>query len=209
MTESTRILALRHGQTAWNVDQRIQGHTDIALDATGRWQADRLAQALADEPLVAIYSSDLQRARATAEPLSRATGVPLVTDQGLRERCFGSFEGLTFDEIQARWPLETQRWLSHDPDFQPGGGESLVTFSARCVAAAARAAALHSGAAIAIVAHGGVLDCLYRAAVGVALSEPRAWTLGNATVNRLLFSGERFSLVGWNDAAHLEPQAAP
>ncbi|MEO5734073.1 MAG: histidine phosphatase family protein [Rubrivivax sp.] len=209
MSESTRVFALRHGQTAWNADKRIQGHKDIALDATGRWQAAQLAAALAGELLAVIYSSDLQRALATAEPLARATGAPLLTDSALRERSFGSFEGQTFDEIQQRWPLETRHWLSREPDFEPGGGESLTAFSARCVGAAARLAAQHPGAAIALVAHGGVLDCLYRAAVGVSLAEPRGWQLGNATINRLLFTGERFSLVGWNDAAHLEAQAAP
>ncbi len=209
MADSTRVFALRHGQTAWNADKRIQGHTDIALDEIGRWQADQLAQALADEPLAAIYSSDLQRARATAEPLARMTGVPLLTDPGLRERAFGSFEGQTFDEIQKRWPDETRRWLARDPAFEPGGGESLTGFSARCVGTSTRLAARHPGAVIAIVAHGGVLDCLYRAAVGVSLSEPRGWQLGNATINRLLFNGERFALVGWNDAAHLDTPTAP
>ncbi len=207
MPDTTRVFALRHGQTAWNADKRIQGHTDIALDATGRWQAERLAAALRSEPLAAIYSSDLQRARATAEPLARATGAPLVTDPALRERSFGTFEGQTFDEIQQRWPQDTRRWLSREPDFEPGGGESLTAFSGRCVAAASGLAARHPGAVIAFVAHGGVLDCLYRAAVGVSLSEARGWQLGNATINRLLFNGERFSLVGWNDGAHLETDA--
>ena len=89
-------------------------------------------------------------------------------------------------------------------DFRPGGGEALTPFYARCVDTVCALAALHPGQGIAIVAHGGVLDCLYRAAVGVDLNAPRSWLLGNASINRLLFNGEGFSLVGWSDDAHLE-----
>ena len=211
MREPTRVLALRHGQTAWNRDLRIQGQIDIALDDTGRWQAERLAEALADEGISAVYSSDLQRAHATASALAARTGAPLATDRGLRERAFGRFEGQTFAEIDARWPEEAARWRRRDPDFGPGGGEALAAFYARCVAAAAALASRHPGEAIALVAHGGVLDCLYRAATGLTLQAPRSWQVGNATINRLLWHGEGFALVGWNDAAHLEgePAAAP
>ena len=95
------------------------------------------------------------------------------------------------------------RWLRREPDFAAGGGESLNDFSARCLAAAGRLAAAHPGQAIALVAHGGVLDCLYRAATRATLQAPRSWQLGNASINRLLATGEGFSLVGWNDDAHL------
>jgi probable phosphoglycerate mutase len=213
--EPTRLYALRHGQTAWNVGQRIQGQLDVALDATGRWQAQRLAQALAPEALAAIYCSDLQRAHETARALAAATGAPLQTDVRLRERAFGHFEGATFAEIEQRWPEDAARWRRRDPDFGPGGGETLRDFYARCVAVATTLAAGHAGSAIALVAHGGVLDCLYRAASGASLQAPRTWQLGNASINRLLFSGEHFTLVGWDDRGHLEageseaPQAAP
>ncbi len=204
MLQPTRVFAIRHGQTAWNASGRIQGHTDVGLDDTGRWQAGRMAQSLADESLAAIYSSDLARAYDTATALALVTGVPVQTDVALRERAFGHFEGETFSAIQQRWPEQAQRWLRREADFEPGGGESLAAFSQRCVAAASRLAARHAGAAIALVAHGGVLDCLYRAAVGVELNAPRGWQLGNATVNRLLFNGQRFTLVGWDDTAHLQ-----
>lgn len=129
MQEPTRVFALRHGQTAWNAAGRIQGHRDIGLDDTGRWQAARLASALADEPLAAIYSSDLARAHDTALALSAATGVAVQTTVELRERCFGHFEGQSFAVIQQRWPEAAQRWLRREPDFAPGDGESLTDFS--------------------------------------------------------------------------------
>lgn len=204
LREPTRIYAMRHGRTAWNVEQRIQGHTDEPLDATGLWQAGRLAQALEGEAIAAVYSSDLQRALATARPLAAACGAPLVADTGLRERAFGTFEGITHAEIEARWPEEAARWRRRDTDFGPGGGETLADFYTRCVGAVARLAQPHAGNLIAVVAHGGVLDCLYRAAAGVALDARRNWPLGNASVNRLLFNGESFTLLNWDDRAHLD-----
>jgi len=209
MFEPTLILAIRHGQTAWNAALRMQGQLDIALDDTGHWQAARLGRALALEKLAAIYSSDLQRALATAQALAAGTGAPIRREAALRERAFGCFEGHTYTEIEARWPADFARWRCREPGFAPAGGESLDMFSQRCVTAVLALAAAHPGQTIAIVAHGGVLDCLYRAAVGIALDAPRSWQLGNATINRLLFNGEGLSLVGWDDRAHLESSTGP
>ncbi|MFT7776902.1 MAG: histidine phosphatase family protein [Roseateles sp.] len=203
MEAATRIVLIRHGETAWNRATRIQGHTDIPLSPLGLAQADRLAEALADESLAAIYSSDLSRARQTAEALARVQGLPVCFDVALRERAFGRFEGLSWEEIDKGYPEDAARWRRREPDFPVGGGESLNVFSARCLAAARRAVAAHPGRSIALVAHGGVLDCLYRAATRVALDAPRSWQLGNATINRLLATPGGFTLVGWNDDRHL------
>lgn len=202
--ELTRILAIRHGETAWNAETRLQGQLDIELNARGREQARRLAAALAGEDLAAVYTSDLKRAQATAEPLARAAGLAVQFDSGLRERAFGIFEGHTYAEISTRWPLEAERWRRREPGFAPPGGESLEGFQARAVRTAMRLAAGHPGRLIALVAHGGVLDALYRAATRAGLSAPRTWELGNASINRLLHSAEGFALVGWNDRRHLD-----
>jgi len=130
MDEPTRVLAIRHGETAWNVDTRIQGQLDIPLNDTGRWQAERLAAAVADEGVTALYSSDLLRAYQTAEAIARVTELPVAADAGLRERGFGGFEGFTYKEITERWPDQSERWRKRDPDFAPGEtGESLRVFS--------------------------------------------------------------------------------
>lgn len=202
--EPTRLVLVRHGETAWNVDQRIQGQLDVALNATGRRQAGRLAAALADEGIAAIYSSDLQRAADTAAAFAGPLGLPVVCDPALRERAFGRFEGATFRELEERWPADALAWRRREPDFAPGGGEALNSFYARSVAAATRLAALHAGQTVALVSHGGVLDCLYRAAFHIELQAPRTWVLGNASINRLLHSAEGLAMVGWNDNAHLE-----
>jgi probable phosphoglycerate mutase len=204
---ATRVIAIRHGETAWNVDTRIQGQLDIPLNDTGRWQARRLAQALADEPLHAVYASDLGRALETAQALAEAVGLEVVTDPGLRERGFGIFEGRTWKEIEQQWPDLSARWRQRDPEFGPEGGETLASFYDRCIRTASRIAAAHTGQSIALVAHGGVLDCLYRAGSRIALQAPRTWELGNAGINRLLYTAEGFTLVGWGDTFHLEDDA--
>ncbi len=204
IAEPARIFALRHGQTAWNAEQRIQGQLDVPLDGVGRWQAERLAQALAEEDFAAIYSSDLERARATAQALARQVGGTVRLDTALRERGFGHLEGHTWTEIEQRWPEDSLRWRRREPDFAPGGGETLRDFYARSVAAVLRLASAHPGQTIAVVAHGGVLDCLYRAALGIDLQEPRTWQLGNAAINRLLWTPEQLAVIGWHDIGHLE-----
>lgn len=203
----TRLLVIRHGETAWNTESRIQGHIDIPLNDKGRWQAQRVAQALADEELDAIYSSDLQRARDTALAIARVKGLPLNQDVNLRERHFGRFEGKTQGEVAAQWPQEAQRWRDRDPSYGPEGGETLQSFYDRSLEALMRLARRHPGQSIAVVAHGGVLDCFYRAANGMALNVPRSWKITNASINRLLFNGEGFGLVGWADNRHLEEDA--
>ena len=201
---TTRILAIRHGETAWNRDTRIQGSTDIGLNDTGKAQARRVAEALRDEAVDAVYSSDLLRARQTATAICASTGAPLHLESGLRERAFGVVEGLTWAEIAERFPTESQRWRKRDLSFAAqGGGEALPEFFARCMGAVQLIAKAHPGQTVVVVAHGGVLDCLYRAATRLPLDAPRSWSLGNATVNRLLCSAEGLGLIGWNDDAHL------
>jgi len=202
--QATRIIAVRHGETAWNVDTRIQGHLDIALNDTGHWQARQVARALADEPLAAVYTSDLQRAHATAQAIAQASGAPLVAEPGLRERSFGELEGRTFAEIEAELPEQARRWRQRDPHFAPTGGETLVQLRERIAATTHRLAAQHTEQLIVLVAHGGVLDMLYRLATGLDLQAPRTWQVTNASINRLLWTPQGLTLVGWADTQHLD-----
>ena len=211
MQEPTRILAIRHGETAWNVDFRIQGYTDIALNARGRDQALRLGAAVGkshdSEPVYAIYSSDLSRAFDTAQAVANNTGLTVTPDVGLRERTFGIFEGQTFDEVMQTRPEDAKRWRLREPDYCPEGGESLSQFRARILGCVEALAIQHPGEQIAVVAHGGVMDVLYRAATGQSIQAARTWALGNAVINRLLWTPAGFTLVGWNDTAHLDEDA--
>ncbi len=201
--EATRIVAIRHGETEWNRETRMQGQLDIGLSSWGRQQAQCLALALGGETFDAIYSSDLLRALQTAQALAALSLNRIVSDAGLRERCFGIFEGLTYRDVHVRWPDQAQRWHARDPDYGPQGGETLRAFDARCMHTLTRLAAAHPGGHVAIVTHGGVLDCLYRAAARIGLQAERSWELGNASINRLLHTHQGFTLVGWSDTAHL------
>ncbi len=206
--EATRIIAIRHGETAWNVDTRIQGQLDIPLNENGRWQAQRLARALAARDAVdTVYTSDLLRAWETARAVSESTGAPLLTDEGLRERGFGVFQGKTFLEIEATRPEDALRWRQRDPQWAPEGGESLVDMRVRVTQTLDTLAGRHCGEQIVLVAHGGVLDLLYRAATGQELQAPRTWQVGNAAVNRLLWTPEGLTLVGWSDTSHLDDES--
>jgi probable phosphoglycerate mutase len=206
--QATRILAIRHGETAWNVGGRIQGHLDIPLNDTGRAQARRLARALAGRDAIdLIVSSDLARAFETAHTVADATGAPLVANAALRERCFGDFQGQTYAEIADTWPDDAERWRRREPAWSPPGGqgESLLLFRERVTQAVQALAAENTGKHIALFTHGGVLDVLYRAATGLGLQDARTWQIGNTAVNRLLWTPDAgLSLVGWADTTHLE-----
>ena len=211
MNSATRIIAVRHGETAWNVDTRIQGQLDIALNPRGEWQAERVGQALADEPVARVYSSDLQRAHATARAIARhnchVADATVHLHPGLRERAFGKFEGHTYAHIEASWPAESLRWRQREPDFAPEGGETPVQLMDRVAQTVHHLAAQHPGEQIVLVAHGGVLDMLYRLATGQGVRAPRTWELGNTAINRLLWTPDGLTLVGWADTRHLEGSA--
>ncbi|KFI07364.1 histidine phosphatase family protein [Massilia sp. BSC265] len=209
----TTILLIRHGETAWNAEKRLQGHLDIALNAEGERQAALLGAALAAERIDHIVSSDLQRARQTADAIARARGAQIGTqvdiEPALRERCYGGFEGLLYSEIAARFPLEFAAWQARDVDgvLPPGAnrGESFREFYERVTGAIAEHAAAHPGKTIALVAHGGVLECAYRAALGLSLETPRDFKVLNASVNRFVMEEGVLRLVSWGEVSHLQP----
>ena len=161
--EPTRILAIRHGETAWNVDTRLQGHLDIPLNEVGLRQAQHLAQALLQrETIDAIYASDLSRAHTTAQAIAQALGLTVKMHPGLRERHFGAFQGRTYAEIETELPEHAWHWRKRTPDWTPPeGGESLIALRERIVATVDELAAQHPGQQIVMVAHGGVMDILY------------------------------------------------
>jgi 2,3-bisphosphoglycerate-dependent phosphoglycerate mutase len=204
----TKILLIRHGETAWNAVRRLQGHIDIPLSPTGERQAEALARALAAEPLEAIISSDLGRALQTAQAVAEHhPQLPLHTDPGLRERGYGAFEGLLYAEIAERYPVEFAEWQARDVDaVMPAGdrvAESFRQFFQRCQDGIARWAERYPQQSILIVAHGGVLECAYRAARGLSIDGPRDFQVKNASINRFAFDKGVLSLEQWGEVAHL------
>jgi probable phosphoglycerate mutase len=210
----TELLLIRHGVTEWNKDRRFQGHVDIPLDDEGRSQARRLGDRLAREhragpPLAAVYSSDLARASQTADAVAAALGLAVSIDAGLRERFYGAFEGRTAGDLEREYPDAFARWRAREPDFDlPGGGESLRRFHDRVRAMLVALAARHEGERVVAVTHGGVLDVIHRIATGGELAAPRRHELLNASVNRVGWDGESFTLIAWADVGHLSAEDA-
>lgn len=203
----TKILLIRHGETAWNAVRRLQGHLDIALNDEGARQAQALAHALADEPLAAIVSSDLQRAVQTAQAASQHHPLSVQQDPQLRERAYGVFEGMLYADIERLYPVEFAAWQARDADAMMPHGERLAEsfrqFYQRCITAITEWAERYPGQTIAMVAHGGVLECAYRAAQGMSLDSPRDFQVRNASINRFTLAGGKLSLDSWGEVDHL------
>ena len=200
---ASRICLVRHGETEWNLGQRIQGHRDMPLNATGQGQAAALAAALAGQSFSAIYCSDLLRARQTAEPLAQHLGVQPMFEQELRERNFGCCEGQTYDEIMAGDADVALGFASRQPDFVLPGGESLLQHLERVERCLSRLAAKHAGECIAVITHGGVLDLVYRRARGVPIGRPREFPLPNASINWMTIDGTYWLVDEWANTDHL------
>ncbi len=209
----TQLLLIRHGETQWNADGRIQGHRDIGLSPRGLRQAQLLAQFLARESIDAVFASDLSRARDTALPLAQSLGRALQTDARLRERSFGLFEGHTYDEAQSNWPHEYAIWMRREPAHAVPGGESYLAARARVLACLGEIVGAHAGGTVAVVTHGGVLDVVYRAAFGIPWETPRSHLLPNASINRVNARGAApgslptLTVLAWAQAGHLEDAA--
>ena len=202
------ILLVRHDETDWNEAQRLKGHLDIDLNEKGKIQATLLGKALANEKIDIAYSSDLSRALKTANTITAHHDIPTFIDIQLRERCYGEIQGLTYQEIEEKLPDNHRAWHSREPDFQPLGGETLRQFYQRVTASMERIAKNHLGQVILVVAHGGVLDCMYRCAMQMDISEKRKVELLNTSLNRLKYTEKGFQLESWGDVSHLNNQEA-
>ncbi len=186
------LFLARHGETDWNLAGRWQGHTDIPLNARGRAQAVALAERLRSERIEVVATSDLSRARPTAEIVAGALGVPVaLVDPDLREQRFGRFEGLTPGECEERYPDEWARYVA-DPHFGPPGGESRAALLERVVRAVKGAAARLSCPAL-LVTHGGAIRTLVAAlpaAAGAPASGARPVIPNGGVVRVSLRAGE-------------------
>lgn len=204
----TLLLLIRHGETRWNEEGRVQGWQDSPLTRAGIAQARMLAARLAGEPVDRLVASDLGRARETAAAIAHRLALAVELEPDLRERSYGVLEGCTWAEAEARHPEAYARVAARDHEYVVPGGESAAAFAARVVRALERIAAAHSGRRVAVVAHGGVLGVAYRRAAGLPRDAPRSYALANASVNYLRFSGGRLSIERWGDVAHLAVDTA-
>ena len=200
----TELILIRHGETDWNRELRFQGQLDVPLNAIGLEQARRLADRLALQPVHALVSSDLQRALQTAQALAQRAGhaAPL-SESGLREQHFGMAEGLRAPDIQARHPQAWAQWVRFDEHYAFDGGECTRDFHVRVLGVLRALAQRHAGQTLAVVTHGGVLDMVYRSALGLSLSGPRVSEIPKAGISRVGLRGEATDILDWADTRHL------
>jgi broad specificity phosphatase PhoE len=209
MPQTTRLIFLRHGETTWNAEDRLQGQKDSPLSPLG-WRQIRLAarKVAALKPDV-IYSSDLSRAVAAAELVARKLKVPFASTPELRERNFGEWEGSTSAEVWRLCPIEAQAHRDDPANFRPPGGESRADVCRRIAAFIQPLLEKHSGRKVFISAHGGPI----KAAICYALScAPETWLrldIDNASLTIIEQRDGKLFLAAMNDISHLERAAGP
>ena len=180
----TEILLARHGETDWNRESRFQGHADPPLNELGREQAAELAAALADEQVAAVYSSPLLRAFETAQAIAERHGLTATPVEGLREVDVGSWQALTRDEVERRFPEQFRRWLEYGRGWDDG--ETYEEMGERVLGALEELAVHHDGERIVAVTHGGPIRAALARAEGISHSDARRRgpVLGNCFVAR-------------------------
>ena len=207
LPRTTTFLVIRHGETRWNAEKRVQGHGDSPLTETGRNQVHSLARRLKEIPFDALIASDLGRTQETAAIIADATGHRIQTDRRLRERNYGVLEGLTEPEITDRFPKVLSRWRTNDPNYVIPQGESYRQHYIRCIESVEAMAGRQPGATVAVVAHGGVLDTIFRFVTRLGHSAPRCFTTANASLNTishgLFYNTRRWVIETWGDVAHI------
>ncbi|MGC9334671.1 MAG: alpha-ribazole phosphatase [Anaerolineae bacterium] len=199
----TRLLLVRHGETAWNASRRYQGKTDVPLNGVGRRQVNALAQRLSSEEIDAIYASDLQRARETAEAIAALHELPVQADRRLREISFGAWEGLTRQEIMQRDADSLKAWYDDPLHASPPGGETLTQVARRAGAALAKITRCHSDSTVLIVAHGGILRVLLWLALEISPTAYWRFRFGLASLSEVSIYETRATLNSLNDTTYL------
>lgn len=202
--ETTRFCCIRHGETAWNTQRRLQGQLDIGLNDNGESQARAAGRWLARQGGIDhLYASDLSRAWRTAEHIGAALGLQPRPAPELRERRYGIFEGLTYAEARVTHPGPYARHEAREPDFVIPGGESLRQFHDRVTGRLCQLASEHGGQTLVLVMHGGVLDIINRFARGNPLDTPRDFLIPNAGLNWISHGPGGWQLESWGETGHL------
>jgi len=200
----TRLFLIRHARSVWNAHGRIQGQSDPPLDDQGREQARRLAERLREEkePIVALYTSPLQRAQETADVIGCALDLPPLPDDRLKERDHGDVVGLTWKEVAERYPDVARRWAEAQEELALPGEEDNQAFRARVVAVFDDVIARHTGGPVAVVTHGGTLGAYLNHLIGLP-SRFSPFRFGNASLTVVEMNRARPHIVLLNDTCHL------
>jgi 2,3-bisphosphoglycerate-dependent phosphoglycerate mutase len=199
----TTLILIRHGETVWNRERRIQGHADSALTGEGVAQAEACAVRLSREGITHVYSSDLDRTKRTVEVLNAPLGLPIIFDAALRERCYGVGEGKLYAELDIEYPELFSRERMTDENYALPNGESPAQLHARVIAAITRIAHAHEGGKILIVTHGGVLGAVHRWLNRHPVASPHKINIPNVGYNRIRATHGAWVAEVWGDTDHL------
>ena len=201
-----RLYLVRHAESTWNAEGRVQGQADPPLSATGLAQAAQLAGRFRGEPIAALYSSPQQRARQTAGPIADVTGLAIQFDDRLKEHHTGLFTGLNWMEIVAQYPEFAQAWMEQAMDMP--GGEKHAALRARAAGVMQDIVARHAGGQIVVVSHGGVLGEYLAHVLGLDPGKRHPFRFDNASLSLLEVGGAFPRLHRLNDVSHLMPTPA-
>jgi len=206
--DATRILLIRHGRVAWNAKSAYAGWTDLPLDEQGEIEAAMVAKRLKDVPLAAIYSSDLIRAKRTAEIIAETHGLVVSVEPDIKEINYGEWEGLSVDDIKRIYGDGILKAWKADPEnVSIPGGETFRELRDRAAPALARIAALHKGQTIAVVAHRSVNRVLICHWLGIGVGRYKQIEQKNCAINSVVFIGNRVVVETVNDVCHIARQA--
>ena len=199
-----KIYMVRHGETQWNTEGRIQGQTNIPLSEVGKNQARLAADRLATVTFDAVYSSDLDRTLETAKIITESTNLKIITNPSLRERFFGIFEGLTIKEREDTYPELFAQSTKNDVNFAPPEGESIKETSTRMSTAVQTYKEKHMNDSILIVGHGGSLRCAISSLLDLPLESSFKFVLSNCGVTIFETYEDNTVLLSYNDTHHLQ-----
>ena len=197
------LLIVRHGETEWNAEGRIQGHTDIGLSENGAQQARSLGQRLADRQIDVAYSSDLKRTSETARLALGHRNVVLNETPRLREYHKGIFEGMTLTEIQTQFPDEYPKYLEKDLSYAPEGGETTRDVSTRMASIFQEIKAKHLDETVLVVSHGGALRAAMVSLLGMPLEGNWSFVFGNCGLPMVDTFADNAGLRLFNDTSHI------
>lgn len=200
---SRRIYLIRHGLTIWNNERRYQGHTDTKLSPEGICQALALQKRLTDVKFEAIFSSDLSRAYETARIIAEPHGLEINVTPGIKEMNFGVWEGLTFPDLEERYPDLVKTWMKRPQDLLIPEGESFLLVRERAMETIMKIINDYPIGDLAIVSHGGTIAAVLTGLLGLPVEKMWTFKQNNAALNVLIHSKDRFILESYNDTCHL------
>lgn len=199
----TRIILVRHGETAWNRQQVFRGTADMPLNENGRAQARLLGMRLRDRKITIAYVSPLLRAVETAEIALGQRGVKIVPDERLMDFCYGDWQGLQEVEVMQRWPTEYENWVSRPESIRAPGGNTLAEVFQAAFGAMQEIAARHRGETVLILAHRVVNKLMVLGALGLSLERFSFIRQDNCSINEFEWCEQGYVVVSINDTCHL------